>query len=86
MLVNTLIRARDAMELVNNGLFSSMEYNAAIMIASKHHARRVVLNHSTHSKDADLKDQVDNSKYNDPGAFGEMPISAHCLFWHLKKE
>ena len=55
MLVDTLIRARDAMELVNNGLFSSMEYNAATMVASKHHARSLVLNHSTHSKDADLK-------------------------------
>ena len=43
------------MELVNNGLFSSMEYNAATMVASKHHARSLVLNHSTHSKDADLK-------------------------------
>ena len=34
----------------------------------------------------DLKDQVKNSKSNDPGAFGEMPFSAHCLFWYLKKE
>ena len=62
VLVNTLIRARDAMELVINGLFLSMEYNAATMVASKHHARRVVLNHSTQSKNADLKDQVPNSK------------------------
>ena len=45
VLIDTLIRARDAMELVNNGLFSSMEYNAATMVASKHHARKVVLNH-----------------------------------------
>ena len=74
------------MELVNNGLFSSMEYNAATMVASKHHARRVVFNHSTQSKVADLKDQVENSKYNDPGAFGEMLFSAHCLFWHLKEQ
>ena len=86
VLMDTLTRARDAMEMVNNGLFSSMEYNAATMVASKHHARRVVLNHSTQSKDADLKDQVENSKYNDPGAFGEMPFSAHCLFLYLKKQ
>ena len=74
------------MELVNNGLFSSMEYNAATMVASKHHARKVVLNHSTQSRDADLKEQVENSKYNDPGAFGEMPRSAHCLYWFLRKD
>ena len=74
------------MDLVTNGLFSSMEYNASTMVASKHHARSVVLNHSTEQAKADLKDQVENSKYNDPGTFGEMPDSAHCLFWHLKRE
>ena len=43
--VDILTRFRDAMELVTNGLFSSMEYNAATLVASKHHARKVVLNH-----------------------------------------
>ena len=51
----TLNRARDAMELVNYGLFLSMAYNAATVVASIHHARSLVLIHSTHSKDADLK-------------------------------
>ena len=43
-----------------------MEYNAATMVASKHHARKVVLNHSTQSPLADLKEQVENSRYNTP--------------------
>ena len=86
ILLDILIHVRDAMELIKNGLFSSMEYNAATMVASKHHARKVVLNHSTQSRLADLKEQVESSKYNDPGAFGDMPFSAHSLFWHLKKE
>ena len=83
ILMDMLINIRDAMELVKNGLLSSMEYNAATMVASKRHARKVVLNHSTQSPLADLKEQVENSKYNDPGAFGEMPQSAYCFFYEL---
>ena len=73
------------MELIKNGLLSSMEYNAATMVASKHHARKMVLNHSMQSPLAELKEQVENSRYNDPGAFGEMPNSAFCLFYENKK-
>ena len=86
MLIDTLGRARDAMELINNGLFSSMEYNAATMVASKHHGRKVVLNHCTQSKEADHIDQLENTKYNDEWLFGEMPLSAHCLYWLQRKE
>ena len=58
ILIDILSRAGDAMEMVKSGLFSSIEYNAATMVASKHHARKVVLNHSTQSRIADLKEQV----------------------------
>ena len=79
-------RARDAMELINNGLYSSMEYNAATMVASKHHDRKVVLNHCSQSKEADHIDQMENTKYNDGELFGEMPFSAHHLYWLQRKE
>ena len=49
VLIDIPSRARDAMELINNGLYSSMEYNAATMVASKHHGRKVVLNHCSQS-------------------------------------
>ena len=81
VLIDTLGRARDAMELINNGLFSSMEYNAATMVASKHHGRKVVLNHCNQSKESDHIEQLENTKYNDEALFGEMPLSSHCLYW-----
>ena len=86
MLIDILGRDRDAMELINNGLSSSMEYNAATMVASKHHGRKVVLNHCTQSKEADHKEQLENTKYNDEGLFGEMPLSSHCLYWLQRKD
>ena len=82
-LVDTFTHMRDAMDLVTNGLFSLMEYNASTIVASKHQRRAVVLNRCTEQAKADLKKQVENSKYNDPGTFGEMPHSSHALFWHL---
>ena len=66
-------------------MLSSMEYNTASMVAAKHHARKMVLNHSTQSFQAEIKEQVINSKYNDPGAFGEMPDSAFCLFYENRR-
>ena len=73
-LVDTFTHMRDAMDLVTNGLFSLMEYNASTIVASKHQRRAVVLNRCTEQAKADLKKQVENSKYNDPGTFGEMPL------------
>ena len=86
MLTNMLGRVRDAMELINNGLYSSMEYNAGTMVASRHHGRKVVLNHCSQSKEADHIDQIENTKYNDEQLFGEMPLSAHHLYWTQRKE
>ena len=83
---NMLGCAQDAMELINNGLYSSMEYNAATMVASKHHGHRVVLNHCSQSREADHINQLRNTKYNDEGLFGEMPLSAHHLYWIQRKE
>ena len=48
-LMDTFSRVRDGIDLVTNGLFSSMEYNASTLIASKHHAPSVVLK-SFHSR------------------------------------
>ena len=62
------------MDLVTNGLFSLMEYNASTIVASKYQGWAVVLNRCTEQAKADLKKQVENSKYNDPGTFGEMPL------------
>ena len=85
IMLDILCNIRDAMELLQNGMLSSMEYNTASMVAAKHHARKMVLNHSTQSPQAELKEQVLNSKFNDPGAFGDMPESAMCLFYENRK-
>ena len=75
---------RDALDLVTNGLISSMEYNTSTMVASKHYGRSVVLNHCSENAIADYKAQLENSKYNDPGVFGALPPSTHAIFWHEK--
>ena len=68
------------MKLINNGLHSSMEYNAATMIASTHLGRSLVLNHCTEKKEANWKEQFLQSKYNDPHLFGVLPNSARAKF------
>ena len=85
IMLDILCNIRDAMELLQNGMLSSMEYNTASIVAAKHHACKMVLNHSTQSPQAELKEQVLNSKFNDPGAFGDMPESAMCLFYENRK-
>ena len=74
------IHMRDAMKLVTNGLHSTMEYNAATMVASKHLGRAVVLIHCTKRQTADWKSQLLDSKYNDPYLFGVLPCSSHQNF------
>ena len=67
---------RDGMKLVHNGFHSSMEYNAANMIASSHLGRSLVLNHCTEEA-ANWKEQLLQSKYNEPHLFGVLSNSAH---------
>merc|ERR1712033_91986 len=55
------------MELIKKGLLSSMEYKTTTIVASKHHGRKVVLNHYIQSPRAKLKEQVENSGYGYPG-------------------
>ena len=86
LLTNMLGRARDAMELINNGLYSSMEYNAGTMVASRHHGRKVVLNHCTQSKETDHIEQIEHTKYNSEQLFGEMSLSALHLYCTQRKE
>ena len=57
------------MDLVTNEFFSSRDYNASTMVASIHQGRSVVLNLYTELAKADLKDQMENSNFNVPGAF-----------------
>ena len=73
------------MELVNYGLFSSMAYNAATVVASILHARSLVLIHSTHSKDADLKIKLITQYIMIQGHL-EKCFSTPCFFWYLKME
>ena len=63
------------MKLVTNGLHSTMEYNAATMIASSHLGNAVVLSHCTENKS-----QLLHIKYNDAYLFGVLPLSSRTLF------
>ena len=80
IMLDLLCNIRDAMELLQSGLLSSMEYNSASIVAAKNHGRKMVLNHSTQTHQAELKEKVINSRFNDPGLFGDMPELAMCLF------
>ena len=71
---------RDSMKLVTNGLHSSMEYNAATMVASSHLGREVVLSHLTENRSADWKAQLLQSKYNDEYLFGQLPLSSRTTY------
>ena len=71
------------MDLVTNGLLSSMEYKTSTMVTSKHHDHSVVLNHCSENAIADYKHSW-RTKYNDPGMFGALPPSTHAIFWHEK--
>ena len=74
------------MKLVSNGLHSSMEYNAATLVASKHLGRSVVLSHCTERNSADWKSQLLDSKYNDPYLFGFLPSSSRTIFYNDKSK
>ena len=68
------------MQVVSNGLGSSMEYNAATMVARSHLGREVVPNHLSEKKEADWKAQLLQSKYNDEYLFGQLPLSSRTFF------
>ena len=78
--------ARDALELIQNGLYSSMEYNTGTMVAARHHGRKMVLNHCYQGQYANYKQQIENTTYNSEQLFGEMPLSAHHYWWTERKE
>ena len=63
-----------------------MEYNTGTMVASRHHGRKVVLNHCTQAKYADHIEQIEHTSYYSEQLFGEMPLSAHNLWWTQRKE
>ena len=63
-----------------------MEYNTGTMVASRHHGRKVVLNHCTQAKYADHIDQIEHTSYYSEQLFGEMPLSAHHLWWTQRKK
>ena len=86
VLTGILGHARDAMELIQNGLNSSMEYNTGTMVASRHHGRKLVLNHCTQVRYADHIEQIEHPGYNSEQLFGDMPLSAHHLWWTQRKE
>ena len=65
---------------ISNGLHSSMEYNAATMVASPHLGREVVLSHFTGNRSAVWNDQLLQSKYNDVYLFGQLPSSSRTTF------
>ena len=71
---------RDALDLVTNGLISSMEFIASSMVASKHHGRSVVLNHCSELPIAGYKSQLENSDYFALRVFGALPPSTHAVF------
>ena len=54
-LIESFTRIYDGMDPMTNGLHSTCEYNAATMVASKHHRRSVVLNHCSDLAHADYK-------------------------------
>ena len=85
-LIDSFSHVRDAKKLVSNGLHSSMEYNAATMVASKHLGHSVVLSHCTERNSADWKSQLLDSKYNDPYLFGFLPSSSHAIFYNDKSK
>ena len=63
-----------------------MEYNTTTLVASKHHGRKVVLNHSIQSPRAKLKEQVENSGYGYPGILIDLSLSSSILYWHNEEK
>ena len=68
---------RDGLQVVANGLRSSLEYNAATMVASSHSGRELVLSHAISTRgDVDWKDQLLQTTYNCQHLFADLPLSS----------
>ena len=84
-LPDLLTHLRDGLQVVGNGLQSSMEYNAATMVASSHAGRELVLNQGISQRtNANWKEQLLNSTYNCEFLFGDLPLSSQTVHAHDK--
>ena len=75
-LPDLLSHLRDGLQVASNGLRSSMEYNAATMVASSHSGRLLVNSHLSEDKDVNWKARLLQSTYNSEFLFGSLPLSS----------
>ena len=84
-LPDLLSHLRDGLQVASNGLRTSMEYNAATMVASSHSGRLLVNSHLSEDKDANWKARLLQSTYNSEFLFGRLPLSSETMHYCAQK-